>query len=133
MSIFLEIENCPPLLSLLVSKGSHSTAVELLDYFKFEGTLPSASAFNQQRKKLKPEAFQSLFYRINASIENLESFGAFRLLAVDGSTCTFSSTPSYASHEAYYTCPGNCTKGAYSVHLNAMYDLEKQTYTDARK
>lgn len=120
------------LLSFLVSKGSHSTAVELLDYFKFEHTLPSTSAFNQQRKKLKPEAFQALFYRLNTSIEKVETFDKFRLLAVDGSTCTFSSTPNYSPHEAYYTCPGNSTKGAYSIHLNALYDLEKQTYIDAQ-
>ena len=44
------------LLSFLVSCGSSSTKIELLDFFGLDANAPSASAFNQQRTKLKLKA-----------------------------------------------------------------------------
>ena len=54
----------------------------------------------------------------------------YRFLAADGSTCTFFSNHTFASDE-YYCSPGNSAKGAYSIHLNAFFDLGTHTYTDA--
>ena len=49
------------LFSFLVSCGSSSTRAELLDFFGLSTNTPSASAFNQQRAKLKPEALCPVF------------------------------------------------------------------------
>ncbi len=49
------------LISFLVSEGSSSTKNELLDFFDMDVLAPTASAFNQQRAKLKPDALEAVF------------------------------------------------------------------------
>lgn len=73
----------PPdkLITFLVPEGSSSTKNELLDFFGMDVQAPIASAFNQQRAKLKPEALEAVSKQFN--------------------------------------------------YLNAFYDLEKYTNTDA--
>lgn len=118
------------LISFLVSEGSSSTKNELLDFFDMDVLAPTASAFNQQRAKLKPEALEAVFKDFNSSANSLEDTSGYRYLAADGSTFTFFCKPSYASPE-YYVSGGHSSKGYYSMHLNAFYDLERHTYTDA--
>ena len=117
------------LISFLVSCGSSSTRIELLDFFGLQADSPSASAFNQQRAKLRPEALEAVFHRFNSSVLD----GAdprFRFLAADGSTFTFFSRPSFSSTE-YFVSEGHSAKGFFSMHVNAFYDLRKHIYSDA--
>lgn len=122
------------LLSFLVSQGSSSTRVEMLDFWGMDPSMPTASALNQQRAKLKPEALEAVFRHFNASSGELPSpllkNPHYRFLAADGSTCTFFSTQAFSPAD-YYCSPGNSAKGVYSMHLNAFFDLETHTYTDA--
>lgn len=121
----------PPdkLISFLVSQGSSSTKNELLDFFNMDVQTPTASAFNQQRAKLKPEALEAVFNHFNSSVNSMKKTSGYRFLAVDGSTFTFFCKPSWASDE-YYVSQGHSAKGFYSMHLNAFYDLYNHTYTD---
>lgn len=122
------------LISFLVSQGASSTKVEMLDFWGLDASIPSSSALNQQRAKLKPEALEAVFKQFNSSIMNLQSPALsddkYRFLAADGSTCTYFSTPVFSS-EDFYCSPGNSIRGVYSMHLNAFFDLETHTYTDA--
>lgn len=122
------------LISFLVSQGSSSTKVEMLDFWGLDSSIPSSSALNQQRAKLKPEALEAVFKQFNSSIMNLQSptlsDDKYCFLAADGSTCTYFSTPVFSS-EDFYCSPGNSIRGVYSMHLNAFFDLETHTYTDA--
>lgn len=118
------------LMSFLVSCGSSSTRVELLDFFGLHTDSPSVSAFNQQRAKLKPEALEALFHQFNSSVPSTVKTSCYRFLAADGSTFTFFSKPSFSSPE-YFVSQGHSAKGFYSMHLNAFYDLQKHTYSDA--
>lgn len=118
------------LIPFLVSQGSSSTKNELLDFFGMEGSIPTASALNQQRSKLKPEALEAVFKQFTSSANSLDASGKYRFLAADGSTFAFFSNPSFASDD-YYVSGGHSAKGFYNMHLNAFYDLERQTYTDA--
>lgn len=118
------------LLTFLVSCGSSSTKLELLDFFDFRTDSPSASAFNQQRAKLKPEALEAVFHRFNSTALSEKRTSGFRFLAADGSTFTFFSRPAFSPSE-YYVSEGHSAKGFYSMHLNAFYDLQDHTYTDA--
>ena len=122
----------PPdkLISFMVSCGSSSTKIELLDFFGLDAHAPSASALNQQRAKLKPEALETVFRRFNNSIQSVEKTSNYRFFAADGSTFTFFSKPSFASEE-YLVNEGHSAKGFYSMHLNVFYDLQKHTYSDA--
>lgn len=123
------------LISFLVSQGSSSTRVEMLDFWGLDpASLPTSSALNQQRHKLKSDALEAVFKLFNASVTGLLPdtlrHGKYRFLAADGSTCTYFSTPSFSPDE-YYCSPGNSIRGVYSMHLNAFYDLTTHTYTDA--
>lgn len=122
----------PPdkLISFLVSEGSSSTKNELLDFFTMGVAAPTASAFNQQRAKLKPDALEAVFKHFNSSVNSLEKTSEYRFLAADGSTVTFFSKPSFASSE-YYVSEGHSAKGFYSMHINAFFDLGRHTYTYA--
>ena len=122
----------PPdkLISFLLSCGSSSTKIELLDFFGLDADAPSASAFNQQRAKLKPQALEAVFNHFNTSIRSTEQSSGYRFFAADGSTFTFFSKPKFTPEE-YHVCEGHSSKGFYSMHLNAFYDLQKHTYSDA--
>lgn len=118
------------LISFLVSQGSSSTKNELLDFYDMDVLAPTASALNQQRAKLKSDALKAVFKHFNSSVNSLEKISGYRFLAADGATFTFFSNPSFASPE-YYVSQGHSAKGFYSMHLNAFYDLDRHTYTDA--
>lgn len=122
------------LISFLVSQGSSSTRVEMLDFWGLDSSMPTASALSQQRAKLKPEALEAVFRHFNSSLMELPPASLrdahYRFLAADGSTCTFFSTPAFSSPD-YYCSPGHSANGVYSMHLNAFFDLDTHTYTDA--
>ncbi|WP_302327882.1 IS4 family transposase [Enterocloster lavalensis] len=118
------------LISFMVSCGASSTKLELLDFFGLAPIAPSASAFNQQRAKLKPDALEAVFHQFNSSVLSMEKTTDYRFLTADGSTFTFFSKPSFSTPE-YFVSEGHSAKGFYSMHLNALYDLHKHTYTDA--
>lgn len=118
------------LITFLVSEGSSSTKNELLDFFGMDAEKPTDSAFNQQRAKLRPEAVETVFHKFNESVDALDESPKYRYLAADGSTATYFSRPKFSSTE-YFVEPGHSAKGFYSIHINAFYDLEHHTYTDA--
>jgi hypothetical protein len=60
------------LISFLVSEGSSSTKNELLDFFNMDVLTPTASAFNQQRSKLKPDALEAVLKQFNSLVNSLE-------------------------------------------------------------
>ena len=57
------------LLPFLVSQGSSSTRNELTEAYNFSADRPSASAFSQQRAKLKPEGLEALFHQFTTSLD----------------------------------------------------------------
>lgn len=119
------------LITFLVSQGSSGTKNELLDFFGLDAQAPSASALNQQRAKLSPDALESVFGHFNHFASFYEEKEAdYRYIAADGSSFSFFSKPSFAPPE-YFVSEGHSAKGFYSMHLNALYDLDKHTYTDA--
>ena len=123
------------LISFLVSKGSSSARVEMLDFWGLDQKkMPSLPALNQQRAKLKPEALEAVLARFNDSVSRQAGFTStddgFRYLAADGSTTTFFSSPKLAPPE-YFCSPGHSASGVYSIHINAFFDLDAHIYTDA--
>lgn len=68
----------------IIGMESKNLTNELIDAFDADPTLPSASAFVQQRCKIKPEAFKSIFNGFSSKIVREES-NTLRILAVDGS------------------------------------------------
>ena len=130
-SDFTRKNKLPPekLIPFLVTQGSGSTKNELTKAFDFSADHPSASAFTQQRAKLKPEGIAALFYRFNAALDSLHPDGKYRFIAADGTTFTYLSNEKFSSPE-FFSKQGNSYDGCYSIHAIATLDLETNTYTD---
>lgn len=109
----------------IIGMESKSLTNELIDFFN-TSDLPSASAFVQQRLKIKPEAFKVIFDGFTSRIlkrtkENMA------VLAVDGTDIQIATNPDDTT--SYH--PGTNGQKPYNLlHLNALYDLEKRLYTD---
>ncbi len=113
---------------LFISMEGRSLGTELLDHFDFSVETPSVSAFNQQRSKLLPDAFNFLFHEFTDTILQENLWNGYRLLACDGSDLNIFRNSEdketfYQSHSA--------DKGFNQLHLNVFYDLCSRIYTDA--
>lgn len=101
---------------------------ELLDFFHFDPALPSSSAFIQQRAKLVPETFETLFHFFTDKIRLASCHTEFPFFAVDGSDLQFAANPN--DPDSYF--PGTNDQKPYNLlHMNAMYDLHSHLYVDA--
>ena len=101
---------------------------EIMNFFGLDPTVGTSSAFIQQRSKILPEAFESLFRYFMSKIDENKSYNGLRLLAVDGSDLQIAANPD--DPDSYF--PGiNGQKSYNLLHINAMYDLLQCTYTDA--
>lgn len=128
-------------MSFLISQGGSSSKNECLDFFKLDTSAPSTSAINQRRSQIKSSAFEKAFKIFNEKTceiivqPELDPSVAspspnYCFLAADGTTITFFSYPRFAD-ESYYVSEGHSMRGFYSMHVNALYDLNQRTYTDA--
>ena len=105
-----------------------SIANEMMDLFGIHEDLATTSAFVQQRAKILPEAFESLFELFTENTAEDKTFRGFRLLAVDGTDFLTASDPS--DPDSFF--PGTEDQKSYNLlHLNAMYDLVQHIYIDA--
>ena len=123
------------LISFLVTQGAASTRVEMLDFFGLDAAMPTSSAFRQQRAKLKPEALEDVFLSFNSSFFQLAPpqnhiADGYRCIAAGGSTVSFFSSRRFAADD-YLVSEGHSSKGFYSLHINAFYDLDRNMYTGA--
>lgn len=116
-------------LNLILSMGAGSINQGLLDYFQYVSPLvPSASAFVQQRGKVLPGAFRSIFHRFNACFPDDAAFDGLHLPACDGTDLDFYGSP---SDSEYYFIPGNAPIGCSTIHVNALYSPCSKRCLDA--
>ncbi|NOQ42020.1 MAG: IS4/IS5 family transposase, partial [Desulfuromusa sp.] len=115
------------MITTILTMGGGSIDSELLERFGFTRNTASASAFVQQRSKLKPDSFRHLFRRLVEELKDLKTFEGYRLLAFDGSDIHLSINPKDST--TYYETSGK--RGYNLMHLNALYDLQNKIYLDA--
>ena len=72
-------------LKTVLSMTGKSLRGELMDYFNLNLSMPTVSAFVQQRNKVDYRAFEALFHTFTNAVEETCLFKGYRLLAVDGS------------------------------------------------
>lgn len=115
-------------ISFLLAMEGGSLTTEMLRYFGCSSNIASSSAFVQQRRKIDASAFSSLFDLFVQKTNKEQCYKGLRLLAADGSDIqipTNSNDP-----DSYF--PAKERQSAYNLlHLDAMYDLLRHTYTDA--
>ena len=99
---------------------------ELTDMFNKLEDAPTVSAFVQQRDKVKPEAFEAVFNKFTSGIRT--NTKEMTILAVDGSDVRLPDNPD----EFATRLPGGSTQDPYnSLHINALYDLDRHIYCSA--
>ena len=116
------------LMKFSLGMSGKSLNKELLDFFNFSTDSPSNSAFNQQRSKILPEAFEYLFHEFTSKLHVNQKFHGYRLIACDGSNLTIASNPNDSE-----TCVKSNQFNTVTnrLHLNAFYDLMNRIYVDA--
>lgn len=111
-----------------LSMEGKTLALELLEHFDYSVEAPSNSAFNQQRSKILPEAFEYLFHTFSDTVLKSKTWKNYRILACDGSDLNIPRNPNDAN--TYYQSTPN-DKGFNQLHLNALYDICGRSYVDA--
>ena len=110
----------------VLSMGANSLKKELYEFKERERINVTSSAFIQQRKKIKVEAFRDIFRYFNSATRCTKSFCGYRILAADGSAISMARD---IDAETYIKPIGN-PEGYNQYHLNALYDLITRTYFD---
>lgn len=119
----------PEVIRCTIAMGGNSLKHELFDIMGYSPDMATASAFVQQRAKLKPEALKKVMERFNTRCNKFRKKETFRILAVDGSDVQIPTNPD--DPETFF--PGSDGQAPYNLlHLNAMFDLNNRIYTDAR-
>lgn len=111
----------------IIGMQSANLTNELLKLYDASVNTPTASAFVQQRSKLKVEAFEEIFKGFSKQLCSGKS-SDLPVFAIDGSDIRIATNPDDVS--SYF--PGsNGQKGYNLLHLNTLYDLNKNIYVDA--
>ncbi len=116
------------LVKFLLSMEGGSLSKEILEYFRYDADAASVSAFNQQRRKLLPQAMEFLFHEFNTAFSGKKQYQGYTILACDGSAVTIARNPD--DEDTYFQSTPN-DKGFNQLHLNALYDVLDRRYTDA--
>ena len=116
------------MLATILGMGGSSLTNELLDCFGCAEDIASAPAFIQQRAKILPKAFESLFRSFAQIRTGQHLYKDYHLLAIDGSDLLCA--PNKTDPDSYF--PGANGQRPYNLlHLNALYDLLQRKYLDA--
>lgn len=102
---------------------------ELLKYFYFlPDEVPTASAFIQQRAKLRPDTFQHILRQLNLRFPAQKLWGKYSLIAADG--CEFNIARNPQDPSTFHSTSGRSKKGFNSIHTISLYDLLSKRYLD---
>jgi len=110
----------------ILSMGASSLKKELHGFREIENIDVTSSAFIQQRKKIKPQAFRDIFSHFSNVPHRRKYFRGYRVLAADGSAISMSRNP----HSETFIQSVKNPEGYNQFHLNAVYDLLDKSYFD---
>lgn len=114
---------------IILSMTGYSLREEIHRYWNFDDRAPTKSAFIQQRQKILPTAFRNIFDEFTHKFKCKETFNGYRLLACDGTNVNLPRNPADTATSART----NPTAESFNhLHINAMYDLLNEFYTDYR-
>ena len=103
--------------SSILAFGSGTLNHEIMDFFGFDPSVGTSSAFIQRRATILPEAFACLFQHFTEKVDEDLRYCGFRLLAVDGSDLQIAANPD--DPDSYY--PGVSGQKDYSLlHIIKM-------------
>ncbi|MCQ2088523.1 MAG: IS4 family transposase [Bacilli bacterium] len=116
------------ILSIMMGFSSHRLKTELIEFFGIDADhIPTSSALTQQRGKLQISLFEDFLTRFNQKFPFTKVFNGYHLLAVDGSDENLPTDSSDSEYRMKMTRSDDCY---YQAHLNAMFDINENRYTD---
>lgn len=96
--------------------------------FEYDSSLPTGSAFYQQRSKLSVSAFRHLLKEFNLKFP-LEKFrGKYYLIACDGSEFNIARNPN--NPDTFHEPNGKSLSGFNMVHTISLYEVCSKRYLD---
>lgn len=116
------------MLLMLFGMGGGSLSKELYDWFGYTSNTVTASAFAQQRNKIRPKAIKMIFNEFVTSTMPTAVFQGYRLFAVDGSDLRLPSDP---TNDFSLIRNAKEQKQYNLAHLNAIFDLMSKVYVGA--
>ena len=116
-------------MKLIISMEGGTVSEEMMEFFNYDLTSPTPSAFNQQRSHIKHEAFHQLFSDFAAAYPRTKYLDGYQILACDGSHVVYATDPKNVDDYVKPRKEGD--KGYNQLHLNALYDIINRTYIDA--
>jgi hypothetical protein len=116
------------IMSLLIGMGGNTISKELWNHFGYSTSTVSASAFVQQRSKIKYQAIEDTFHSFVNKCDRQSLYKGYRLLAVDGSDIRL---PTDKREVFTYLSNDDTSEGYNLLHLDAMYDILQHIYVDA--
>ena len=111
------------LINFIIGMQGQSICKEIFDCFK-DYDLMTPSAFVQQRAKLKCEVFEYIFHEFNNRCSDAMTTDGYRLYALDGSDLNV------PTNDNPYTHIAHLEKGYNMFHINALYDISNDIYSD---
>ena len=123
------------LMQFMLDMEGNSLNAEIYNNFPDINERMTASAFEQQRDKLKPDAFKQLLYDFDDTFENLQTFKGLRTYAIDGSDfCTpLNKDSEWYIPNHYIRKDGQEANGTCLLHGNFLYDLMNKQYIDVNE
>lgn len=115
------------LVRFLLSISGKSINQELLEFYDYNVSTATASAFLQQREKLCYEGLGFISSQFINSFKEMKKLKGYRLIGIDGSDVNIPFNPRHP--ETFIK--NAATRGHNSLHLNAFFDLLNKVYLDA--
>lgn len=111
----------------IIGMGGSSLTNEILEMSAYSPESASTSTFVQQKVKIKPKAFETVFRSFSDHI-SCDFTEDMRILDIDGSAIQIAINPNDV--DSFF--PGTNGQKSYNLlHLNALYDLKHHIYIDA--
>lgn len=124
-------------MKVMLNMSGGSLNKEMFNAFPIKEERPSASAFEQQKAKVKPELFKSILNEYNTGLTDIQTLDGYRLFAVDGSDFKppFNPNSGFTIVQAKGRPHNDGTPARESdpfvlVHANMLYDLTNRLYWD---
>lgn len=115
------------LVRLLISMGGNTMNKELLEFFDYDVSTATSSAFIQQREKLLPEGLGYLFNVFTSLLDKPRLFQDYRILSVDGTDVNI---PRNQNDLDSFVKSSPNSKGYNLLHLNILFDILNKQYLD---
>lgn len=118
--------NAVDLIKLILNMGAGSLNSEIFHAFPDMNLRMTASAFEQQKAKLKPECFKEIMKKLSQANNTLQLLDKkYQVVAIDGS----------AFNQPFNPKSENIVKGKdgrtyCQIHVNALYDVLNKLYLD---